>query len=89
MTGCEQCKHFRCYTGSRDKYGVPQEPDDYECVGDPDEKDLEKYFSDGVEWKDNEDGCSGFELRTDDDDPTGKEFDKYCDELMEKINDED
>ena len=63
MTGCYDCKFFRCYSGSHDRFGVPQEPDDYECEGEPTEEDIDKYFCDGEEWRDNETGCSGFVMR--------------------------
>lgn len=63
MTGCYDCKNFRVYSGSHDRFGVPQEPDDYECIGLPTEEEIDKYFCDGVEWRDSDDGCSGFELR--------------------------
>lgn len=66
MLSCEDCKYFRVYYGSKDKYGVPQEPDDYECVGEPSDEDIDKYFTDSEEWDSSEDGCSGFAMREDD-----------------------
>lgn len=62
---CQDCCHLKCYKGSTDWYGVPQEPDDYECTGNPSEEDLERYFCNDEEWHDDEDECSGFEWKGD------------------------
>ena len=60
---CEDCKFFRIYRGSRDRYGVPQEPDDAECVGNVTENDLEKFLCNAESWDKEEDGCSCFSAR--------------------------
>ena len=60
MSGCYECANLRCYRGSHDRYGVPQEPDDYECAGEPTEEEIDRYFCEGKEWRFDEDGCSAF-----------------------------
>ena len=60
---CEDCKYFKVYTGTRDRYGLQQEPDDYECVGRATEEDLDRFFSNSESWNNSADGCSGFESR--------------------------
>ena len=60
---CEDCKFFKRYTGTRDRYGVPQEPDDYECVGNVTENDMERFFCNAESWDNKEDACGGFEQR--------------------------
>lgn len=59
MSSCNDCKFFKVYRGSRDRWGIQQEPDDYECTGNPTEAELDKYFCDGHEWS--IDGCSSYE----------------------------
>lgn len=63
MSNCYDCKNLVCYRGSKDRYGVPQEPDDYECVGEPTEEEMEDYFYNGISWDEYEDGCSSYERR--------------------------
>lgn len=65
MSSCFDCENFICYRGSHDRYGVPQEPDDYECLGEPTEEEIEDYFCNGMEWDEYEDGCSAFIMRDD------------------------
>lgn len=63
MANCYDCKYFKLYTGSKDRYGVPQEPDDAECISErATESDLDTYFTDGVSWDDDESGCAGYEF---------------------------
>lgn len=57
---CFECQMLVKYSGSKDRYGVPQEPDDYECKGEPTEEEIDKYFCDGQEWSSDEEGCSCF-----------------------------
>lgn len=66
---CFGCKNLICYSGSKDRYGVPQEPDDYECkkCESLTEEEFDRYFCDGVEWSSDEEGCSGYEMFIDDD----------------------
>ena len=65
---CFNCEYFRLYRGTCDSLGVPQEPDDYECGGEPTEEDYDTYFTDGKEWSDTENGCSAFVMREFEDD---------------------
>lgn len=65
---CLECKYYKVYRGSRDWYGMQLEPDDSECMGNPTEKDLDKYYTDGEEWEVNEEGCSGFKRKMTEDD---------------------
>jgi len=62
--GCQDCENLICYHGSRDRFGVPQEPDDYECKACEDitVEEFDKYFCDGKEWSGNRKGCSGFKM---------------------------
>lgn len=63
MADCTECKYYRVYRGTTDRFGVPQEPDDAECTSDrATEEDLDKYFSDGISWHDDAEGCAGFEF---------------------------
>lgn len=58
---CEDCKHFIEHKGSRDRYGLQQEPDDYDCRSSrATENDLDKYLCDGEDGAEN---CMGFEKR--------------------------
>lgn len=68
MTSCQDCRYLKCYRGTCDRYGVPQEPDYYECEGECTEDELDRFFYGCEEWQDDEDGCQGFELREDFDD---------------------
>lgn len=62
MANCYDCKFFKIYRGSRDRFGVQQEPDDSECISDrATEEDIDKYYSDGVSWSNDEEGCAGYE----------------------------
>jgi len=63
MKNCSECKFLVCYSGSKDRYGIPQEPDDYECVAEPTEEEIDRFFCNGESWNDNEKGCSWFEQR--------------------------
>ena len=67
MCDCTECRHLKVYTGSRDRYGVPQEPDDYECdmLEELTEDELERHFCNG------ESGCRCFEVN---------EYDPYFDD---------
>ena len=65
---CLECEYYKVYRGSRDWYGMQLEPDDSECMGNPTEEELDKYYSDGAEWEVNEEGCSGFKRRMTEDD---------------------
>ena len=58
MSDCSDCLYFKIYKGSRDRYGVPQEPDECECLkmDDMTEEEIDKYFCDG------EDGCPCYEM---------------------------
>lgn len=60
MCDCFECEHLIKYSGSRDRYGVPQEPDDYECARAEDltEDEIEKHFCNG------ESGCRCFEQQS-------------------------
>lgn len=62
MNSCSDCKHLIVYAGSTDKYGIPQEPDDYECevIEQITEEDFDKYFCNGEKWGDKETGCKCF-----------------------------
>ena len=51
---CFNCKNFRIYQGDR------VTPDDFECVGEPTEEDIVKYFEDNGDFT-KENPCSGFE----------------------------
>ena len=57
---CFTCAYLIRHAGSKDKYGVAQEPDDYDCEGTPTEADLDVFFSDGIEWDENDEGCSSY-----------------------------
>lgn len=58
---CEGCKWFKVYRGTRDRYGLQQEPDDYDCTSSrATEDDLDKYLCDGEDGAEN---CMGFEHR--------------------------
>ena len=58
---CEDCRFFMKYRGSRDRYGLQLEPDDYDCASSrASEKDLDKYFADAEDGAEN---CCGFERR--------------------------
>ena len=63
MNSCFECKNLIKYSGSKDRYGVPQEPDDYECKACENltEEEFDKFFCEGEEWDEPENGCSGFE----------------------------
>lgn len=66
MTNCTECKYYRVYRGTRDRYGVPQEPDDAECVCENvTDHDIETYFCNGKSWDNTEEGagCTGYESR--------------------------
>jgi len=65
MSSCFDCKNLICYRGSCDRYGVPQEPDDYECkvCEELTEEEIDTFFCDGKKWNGDEDGCSGYEMR--------------------------
>ena len=58
MSNCIDCLYYKIYRGSKDRYGVPQEPDDCECLkmDEMTEEEIDKYFCDG------EDGCPCFEM---------------------------
>lgn len=62
MSNCHECKNLRCYRGGRDRYGVPQEPDEYECkvIEELTEEEADRFFSNAESWESPEDGCSGF-----------------------------
>lgn len=61
MGRCEDCACFKVYRGTTDRYGVPQEPDECECTSERvTEEELDRFFSDGQKWQDEEDACSGF-----------------------------
>ena len=49
MNNCNDCLYLKTYKGSKDRYGVPQEPDDYECLRmeDMSEEEFDKYYCDG------------------------------------------
>lgn len=57
---CWDCINYKVYRGSRDRYGVPQEPDEYECTGEPREEDIDKYFCNA---EDGAEECAAFEYR--------------------------
>lgn len=57
---CFNCEYLRLYRGTCDSLGVPQEPDEYECDGEPTEEELDTYFTDGKCWDDTVSGCSGY-----------------------------
>ena len=57
---CEDCIYFKEYRGTRDRYGLQLEPDDYECVGNASERELDKYFTDAEDGAEN---CTGFRSR--------------------------
>ena len=58
MSDCNDCMYLKIYRGSKDRYGVPQEPDDYECLkmDEMTEEEFDKYYCDG------EDGCPCYEM---------------------------
>lgn len=58
MSNCNDCLYLKIYRGSKDRYGVPQEPDDFECLkmDEMTEEEIDKYFSDG------ESGCPYYEM---------------------------
>jgi len=60
---CSDCIHFKLYTGTRDRYGIQQEPDDAECTGNVTENDLERYFCNAESWENKEDACGDFSPR--------------------------
>lgn len=60
---CEDCIYFKEYRGTRDRYGLQLEPDDYECVGNVTDRDLDRYFTNAESWDNEEDACSGFRSR--------------------------
>ena len=57
---CEDCLYFKIYRGSRDRYGLQLDPDDYECVGSASEREMDKYF---INAEDNAENCTGFRSR--------------------------
>lgn len=57
---CEDCIYFKEYRGTRDGYGLQLEPDDYECVGNVTDRDLDRYFTNA---EDNAENCTGFRSR--------------------------
>ena len=60
---CLTCANLKCYRGTCDRYGVPQEPDDYECgYDDITEDEIERFFSNGEKWDASIEGagCSGY-----------------------------
>ena len=64
---CTSCGNLRVYRGTCDRYGVPLEPDDYECAcEDVTEDEIDKYFSNGDKWDDRIEGagCSGYSENT-------------------------
>ena len=58
MSDCNDCMYLKIYRGSKDRYGVPQEPDDCECLkmDDMSEEEFDKYYCDG------ESGCPCYEM---------------------------
>ena len=58
MSNCSDCLYLKTYRGSKDRYGVPQEPDDFECLKmeEMTEKEIDKYYCDG------ESGCPYYEM---------------------------
>lgn len=62
MTSCKDCIYFKFYRGTRDRWGIQQEPDDYECAGQSTEEELDRFFSDGEEWSEDAEGCQAFKL---------------------------
>lgn len=62
MTSCDDCVHFKCYRGSRDRYGIQQEPDVYDCTGNATEDELDRFFTNCEEWEEDSEGCQAFEL---------------------------
>lgn len=58
MSNCNDCLYLKIYRGSKDRYGVPQEPDDYECLmmDKMSEEEFDKYYCDG------KDGCPYYEM---------------------------
>ena len=67
MSNCNDCLYLKIYRGSKDRYGVPQEPDECECLkmDDMSEEEFDKYFCDG------EDGCPYYEMN---------DYDPYIDD---------
>ena len=57
---CFNCAHLTRFAGTKSRIGVPQEPDEYNCEGSPSEDELETFFTEGVEWDENSDGCSSY-----------------------------
>ena len=57
---CEDCIYFKKTRGSRNWHGVQLEPDDYECVGNASEEEIDKYFCDAEDGAEN---CKGFRSR--------------------------
>ena len=62
---CDDCLCFKEYRGSRDRWGLQLEPDDYECEGNATELDLDRYFSECLDGAEN---CQGFRARYKEDD---------------------
>ena len=60
---CFTCAYLIRHAGSKDSFGVPQEPDDFDCEGTPTESDMDIFFSEGVEWDENDEGCSSYKER--------------------------
>lgn len=58
MSDCNDCMYLKIYRGSKDRYGVPQEPDDFECLkmDEMTEEEIDKYYCDG------ESGCPCYEM---------------------------
>ena len=57
---CEDCIYFKTHRGHRDRYGFQTDPDDYDCVGNANERELDKYFCD---FEDGAENCGGFSPR--------------------------
>jgi hypothetical protein len=56
---CHDCRFLKVYRGSRDRYGLQMEPDDYECTSSrATEDNLDRYFCDA---EDGAEKCMGFE----------------------------
>ena len=51
MSNCSDCLYLKIYKGSKDRYGVPQEPDDCECLmmDKMSEEEIDRYYCDGEE----------------------------------------
>ena len=67
MSDCSDCLYFKIYKGSKDRYGVPQEPDECEYLkmDDMSEEEFDKYYCDG------ESGCPCYEMN---------DYDPYIDD---------